>query len=676
MSSVRLGPDDDPVAAVASLRDRGPVVALLGNPNVGKSSLFNRLTGIGVETAHYPGTTQVMNLGDTRIGERGAVIIDLPGTYSLSDQAAESTISRRALVELMPDVVIVVVDATNLDRNLFLTVQAVELGLPLVVALNLVDEAEHKGLSISVATLEEHLGVPVLSCVATTGEGVDAVVERALQVADAGRTAAPLAYGVSFETIMKPVVEAANALVERPGGLSARAIALLLFEGAPDLLGISGAMSAVAGPAAEARTASQARYEEPPQVTLARERHALAGTIAAAATSAREGGPRRGPRDLWAFTTSPKTGVPLVVLVMSLVFGFLFVVGDFLATGFSSLWATFASPLIASGIHAIAGNGAVAEVLGWGFDAGIEASLAIGLPYILTFYVLLAILEDSGYLNSLAFLTDRVMHRFGMHGRGLLPLVAAAGCNVPAMLAVRNLPTKRERLIGSTLVALVPCSARTAVVLGAVGHYIGWQPALGVFAVVFAVGIATALGMNSLFPGHTGGLVMEMFAFRRPRLGSILKKAWAQFREFLFVATPIVIVGSLVLGTLYETGWLWKLTGPLEPIVVGWLGLPAIAGLTLVLGTLRKELALQLLITMAVVAMGSSASNLMTFMTPTNLFVYALVNTLAVPCVSTITVLVRQQGWARASGIVAFTVAVALLTGGIFARLLPALGWA
>ncbi|MDZ4234104.1 MAG: nucleoside recognition domain-containing protein, partial [Dietzia sp.] len=190
------------------------------------------------------------------------------------------------------------------------------------------------------------------------------------------------------------------------------------------------------------------------------------------------------------------------------------------------------------------------------------------------------------------------------------------------------------------------------------------------------VGIATALGMNSLFPGHTGGLVMEMFAFRRPRLGSILKKAWAQFREFLFVATPIVIVGSLVLGTLYETGWLWKLTGPLEPIVVGWLGLPAIAGLTLVLGTLRKELALQLLITMAVVAMGSSASNLMTFMTPTNLFVYALVNTLAVPCVSTITVLVRQQGWARASGIVAFTVAVALLTGGIFARLLPALGWA
>jgi ferrous iron transport protein B len=364
------------------------------------------------------------------------------------------------------------------------------------------------------------------------------------------------------------------------------------------------------------------------------------------------------------------------MLIMGTVFGFLFVVGDFLASGFSQLWATFASPVITAGIRVVAGTGALAEVLRWGFDAGIEASLAIGLPYILTFYVLLAILEDSGYLNSLAFLADRVMHRLGMHGRGLLPLVAAAGCNVPAMLAVRNLPTKRERLIGSTLVALVPCSARTAVVLGAVGHYIGWQPALGVFAVVFAVAIATGLGMNRVFPGHTGGLVMEMVAFRRPRFRGIIKKAWTQFREFLLVATPIVVVGSLVLGALYETGWLWKLTAPLEPVVVGWLGLPAIAGLTLVLGTLRKELALQLLVTMAVVAMGSSASDLSTFMTPTNLFVYALVNTLAVPCVSTITVLVRQQGWARATGVVSFTVAVALLVGGFFARVLPLLGWA
>ncbi|PKQ23693.1 MAG: ferrous iron transport protein B [Actinobacteria bacterium HGW-Actinobacteria-5] len=675
MSKISISPGDDPAATIAALRDGAPVVALLGNPNVGKSSLFNRVTGLGVETAHYPGTTVSMNLGETLAGSRRAIIVDLPGTYSLSDHAVESTITRRALLDLRPDVAIVVIDATNLARNLYIVLQAIDLGLPLVVGLNLIDEAERDGVVIDAPALAERLGVPVVPIIANIGEGVDELVTAALAIADSHHAPEAGSYESPFEDLLEPVVSAAIDIVELPGGLSARALALLLFEGAPDLLGVSAGMGAVVGAAAEARSTSESMFGEPPHVTLARERHGVAGTVAEAVRLPREGGPRKGPRDLWSFTTSPVTGVPLVIVVMASVFGFLFIVGDALASGFARLWAAFASPAIGTVIHAVAGKGMLAEILRWGFDAGIEASLSIGLPYILTFYVLLAILEDSGYLNSLAFLTDRVMHRLGLHGRALLPLVAAAGCSVPAILAVKDLPTKRERLIASTLIAFVPCSARTAVILGAVGHYIGWQPALGVFAVVFAIGIGTGLGMNKIFPGHTGGLVMEMFQFRRPRLSGILKKAWVQFREFLFVATPIVIAGSLVVGTLYETGWLWKLAEPLSPVIVGWLGLPAIAGLTLLLGTLRKELALQLLVTMAVVALGSGATDLTSFMTPTNLFVYALVNALAVPCVSTITVLVRQHGWARASAIVGFTVAVALLAGGLFARLLPALGW-
>lgn len=676
MSKAVVDPGADPAAAVGALRDGAPVVALLGNPNVGKSSLFNRVTGLGVETAHYPGTTAAMNLGETLAGDRRVIVVDLPGTYSLSDHAAESTITRRALVDLRPDVAIAVVDATNLARNLYLALQAIDLGLPLVIGLNLIDEAERAGIVIDADALAEQLGVRVVPIIANIGEGVDELVTVALEVADSHRSAEGSSYESPFEELLAPVVSAAEGIAERPGMLGARALALLLFEGAPDLLGISADMAPVAGAAATARAASEEAFGEPPHVTLARERHGAAGSLAEAVTRPREGGRRKGPRDLWQLTTSPMTGVPLVVLVMAGVFGFLFVVGDALASGFSRLWAAFASPAIGSAIRALAGTGTLAEILRWGFDAGIEASLSIGLPYILTFYVLLAILEDSGYLNSLAFLTDRVMHRLGLHGRALLPLVAAAGCSVPAILAVRDLPTRRERLIASTLVSFIPCSARTAVILGAVGHYIGWQPALGVFAVVFAVGVGTGLGMNRLFPGHTGGLVMEMFHFRRPRLGGIVKKAWVQFREFLFVATPIVIAGSLVVGVLYETGWLWKLAEPLSPVIVGWLGLPAIAGLTLLLGTLRKELALQLLVAMAVVALGSGASDLSSFMTPTNLFVYALVNALAVPCVSTITVLVRQHGWARAGAIVGFTVVVALAVGGVFARLLPALGWA
>ncbi len=674
MTRTHIEAGDDPRAAVARIAGEAPVIALVGNPNVGKSSLFNRMTGLGVQTAHYPGTTVEMNLGETLVGERRCVIVDLPGTYSLSDHAAESAITRRALVELIPDVTVIVLDATNLARNLYLAVQALDLGIPVVVGLNLVDEAERAGLVGDAAALAEQLGVPVVSTVATVGEGVDELVAEALRVADAGRTPRPPTYEAPFEELIEPVVAAAGTCASQR--LSARATALLLFEGAPDLLGMNAGIAEAAGAAAAARATSEAAYSEPPHITLARERHGIAGEIAERVTAPRAGGKRRGPRDLWAFTTSPATGVPLVVVVMAAVFGFLFVVGDALATGFSRLWAALASPAIGVVIHAVAGSGTLASVLRWGFDAGIEASLSIGLPYILTFYVLLAVLEDSGYLNSLAFLTDRVMHRLGLHGRALLPLVAAAGCSVPAILSVRDLPSRRERLIASTLISLVPCSARTAVILGAVGHYIGWQPALGVFGVVFAIGIGTGLGMNRAFPGHTGGLVMEMFQFRRPRLSGVLRKAWAQFREFLFVATPIVIAGSLVVGALYETGWLMKLTQPLSPVITGWLGLPAIAGLTLVLGMLRKELALQLLVAMAVVTLGKGASDLTTFMTPTNLFVYALVNTLAVPCISTITVLVRQHGWARTAGIVSFTIAVALAAGGLFARALPLLGWA
>jgi ferrous iron transport protein B len=239
------------------------------------------------------------------------------------------------------------------------------------------------------------------------------------------------------------------------------------------------------------------------------------------------------------------------------------------------------------------------------------------------------------------------------------------------------LPTDRERFLAATLVSFVPCSARTAVILGAVGAFVGWLPALGVYGVTLVVIVLVGIAMDRLVPGTSGGFVMEMFPFRRPSIGVVLRKSWTQFREFLVVATPLVVVGSMALGGLYETGWLFKLTGPMEPVVQGWLGLPAFAGLTLLLGLLRKEFALQLLVALAVAtgAGGTDAGgDLLAFMSVTQIFVYTLVNTLAMPCVSTVAVLGRVLGWKRAAGALAITVAVALLVGGLFARLLPALG--
>lgn len=647
------------------------VIALAGNPNVGKSSLFNALTGLGVETAHYPGTTREVHTGIARTGERSLAVIDLPGSYGLTGPAEEDQVALRALGELEPDVVVVVLDPATLGRTLNLAVETLDLGFRVVLAVNLVDEARRSGLTVDAAVLEAALGVPVVSTVATQGIGVSDVVDACFKVA-AAPAPEPPGYGPDFEALLEPLVAACGDSPCVPGGFSARAAALrLLDEHQLDQDGLDPAIREVA---LQVRSAMRSHFGESGATHLARERHALTGTLGEEAVR-REERRRLLPRGAWSLTTWPWTGVPLAILVAAGIFGFLFFAGDLLARGFSSLWGTFASPAITSAVTSLAGDGTLGKVLLWGFDAGIEASLSIGLPYILTFYLLLGFLEDTGYLNSLAFLTDRVMHRFGLHGRAIVSMVAAAGCNVPALVAAGQLPSKRERTIASTLVLFVPCSARTAVILGSVGHFLGWQPTLLVLGILLMVWLGVGEALERIVPGESRGLVMEMFPFRRPSLKRVASKAWGQFKEFLFVATPIVIVGSLVLGGLYETGWLVKLSDPLKPIVEGWLGLPAIAGLTLLLGFLRKELSLQLLVALAVATAGFAGASITDLMSSTDIVVFALVNAIMLPCISSMTVYWRRNGLAATAIALVATIAIALLAGGVLARVLPAAGF-
>jgi ferrous iron transport protein B len=322
-------------------------------------------------------------------------------------------------------------------------------------------------------------------------------------------------------------------------------------------------------------------------------------------------------------------------------------------------------------VTAIFGDGTVGKVVLWGVDGGILATLAVGIPYILTFYFILALVEDTGYMNAAAFLSDRIMHRIGLHGRAIIPLIAAGGCNVPAIIATRSLTSKRERTIAAVLATLTPCSARTAVIIGAVAGVAGWQYALLTYAVIIIVIIIAGLAMNRLMPGDKGVLVMEMFPFRRPVLRQVARKTWRRFREFIWDAAPVILLGSMALGLLYETGWVWHLGTVLKPIVEGWLLLPMVAGLTLVFAVLRKELALQLLLVFAAVQAGGAVAGISSFMTTSQIVTYAIVNALYIPCVATIAVLGRELGWRRTAVICAGTVGIALLVGGIVARILP-----
>ncbi len=640
--------------------------ALAGNPNVGKSSIFNRLTGMGVVTANYPGKTVELNMASTTFKDLRIGIIDLPGSYALGAVSEDQWVARRAVLDCKPDTVIMILDATNLARNLYMTLQFIDLGILLVVALNLIDEAEKRNIIIDSVELSRLLGVPVVQTIATTGKGLDDLIQKAVDVASQKEIKYDLRYGEDIETSIKKLCD---SLAPYDFGINPRALAILLLEEDSEFIDLvkKANVQSILDEVKKISREIKEKHGEKTPIRIARERHGLAGTIA----SQVQGDITPASSDkLWAYTTSPITGIPLLIGVLGVIFAFLFYGGDWLSTLFSGLWASYMSPVIDGAIFYLFGEGHVGKILVWGFDAGILAALAVGIPYVLTFYFMLAFLEDSGYLNSVAFLMDRLMHKFGLHGRAIIPLVAGAGCNVPAIIGTRVLTTMRERTIASTLITLIPCSARTAVILGAVSLFVGWKPAVAIYIIVLALVFLVGVGLNRVMPGSSTGLVMEMFPFRMPLMSNIIKKTWHRFKDFVFVAFPIVLMGSLVLGALYETGYLWKLASPLSPIVEGWLGLPAVAGLTLIFAVLRKELALQLLVTLAVVMYGGGAKNLLLFMTPAQLFVYALVNTIYIPCVATIAVLGRELGWKRAGGIVTFTITLAILVGGIAYRVI------
>ena len=650
-------------------------IALAGNPNVGKSVIFNQLTGVGVICANYPGVTVDFCLGTTAYQGRTIGVIDLPGAYSFGAAAEDQLATRRFLFEEKPGALIYVLDATNLERNLFMLLQLIDFKIPLVVMLNLVDEAGRRGMTVDADRLASLLGVPVIPAVATEGRGVSEAFAAAVAVATGERKIKPIriSYGRDVEEDIDDLTKTVAINLDAiPYAVPARALALLLLEGdndALDRVARDAGGKIVLRETERLAAKMEQQHGEAAGMRISRERFGLAGVIAETVKAKAQPGEPLSQR-LWGLTIKPLTGIPIMMVALAFLFAFLFIVGNYLSDLLSTGWALTASPGIKFVIFGLFGQTELARTLLWGFDAGIEAALTIGVPYVLVFYFLLAVLEDSGYLNSIAFLTDTMLHKLGLHGRAVIPMIAGMGCNVPALIGTRVLTTQREKTIAALLIVLVPCSARITVVIGGVGKYAGVGYALGIFAISGLLIIGLGLGINKILPGEPSGLVMEMFGLRRPSVKAMAQKTWWRFREFFYVALPVVIGGSLVLGGLYETGWIWPLSAPLKPLVEGWLGLPMIAGVALIFAILRKELALQFLITFAVAKYGNSAHNLLTFMDKTQLFVYGLVTVIYIPCLAAITVLGRELGWKRAAWIVSATVAIALLLGGVALRIL------
>ena len=632
--------------------------ALAGNANVGKSVVFNHLTGSSQIIGNWPGKTVERAQGILNFEGRKIVVVDLPGIYSFSTFSMEEIVSREYIALEHPSVVINVLDASVLERNLFFTIQLIEMEVPLVVCLNQVDAAKKKGISIDQKRLEKALGVPVVSTVAIRGEGIYELTKTAVRVAEnMGQSEKPrLKYGVEVEERIEKLAEAIKS-ENLASGYPPRWVAIKLLENDPETMKSVGSKSERIVRESEVLAGEISHiHKEPCFAVIASERYALANKISA---DAQKQGTVKitlsekldwvSTHKVFGYVTS--TGVIAGLLLWT------FTVGGF----FSSLLSNALSLL--QPVNPTF-NGSLVGILWNGVFGGLVAGITLVVPYVIPFYAMLAMIEDSGILTRVAFMMDTAMHKIGLHGKALIPLILGYGCNVPAIRACRIMETKRERLLAAFAITFAPCAARTILILGLVAAFVGSAWALALYAIDIAIIFVLGRIALKVVPGQSTGLIMEMHSFKIPSLSVVKKQTWVRTKSLIYIVFPTYIAGSALVQILYAVGVLRPLSDALSPLTVAWLGLPAIAGILLILGVVRKEFIL-----LASVAVFGS-TNLALFLTPVQLITLALIGMLYLPCLSTIAVLAKEFGWKTAATISIANFATAMIAGGVVSRLL------
>lgn len=599
-------------------REGVETVVLAGNPNVGKSVVFNALTGIYVDVSNYPGTTVELTRGHIE----GRDLIDTPGVYGVSSFNDEEIVARDVIMDA--DVVINVVDAVHIERDLFLTLQLVDMGKRMVVALNMADEARSQGVAIDRDLLEDLLGVPVVETVATTGSGVPALVS-AIDRARSGNGDRELE----------------DALVRMAARVGTRAEAVLVLEG---------------DEAVAQRHGVQPGDQRDSIYTRRRVRvndlvgHVLTETQQGVRMSAR----------LSRAMMHPATGIPMLGLLL---WGMYVVLGQWIAGGVvgfleETVMQGYWEPLVRTAVGAVfsPGNPLYVMLAGEFGVLTMTPTYLIGviLPLVTGFYLLLGLLEDSGYLPRIAALADRSLTGIGLNGRAVIPLILGLGCVTMGTLTTRILGSKRERFIATALMAIaVPCSAQIAVIAALMAG-VGPLYAAGYFAALLVIFVGVGTALDRLTPGVSTGLLIDIPSLRVPRAENVLRKTVTKVWHFMREVALFFVVGALLISVLEITGALaWPQTA-LVPLTVGWLGLPAEASTAFVMGFVRRDFGAAGFFTMDL----SSAQLLVAMVTIT----------IFVPCIASIMVILKERGARYLVGLFASSVGLAFLIGGLLAR--------
>lgn len=594
-------------------------IVLAGNPNTGKSVFFNALTGLYVDVSNYPGTTLEISHG--RLGDN--VLIDTPGVYGISSFNDEERIARDII--LSADVVVNVVNAVHMERDLFLTQQIIDTGVSLIVAVNMVDEAESRGLGINIDRLAEMLGVPVVPTVAVKKQGFDRLHAQ-LENARPGQLTPGL----------EPLL---HSTLNRLGN---QGDALLVLEGDAAV-----AARHLVDPGKERERIYRMRRERVNEivqnVVTESDKGSAFGTI------------------LGRWMIRPLTGIPLLFLALFVMYE---VVGVFIAGTVvdfleEDVMAGYYEPFITSLIGRFAAEEtALGTILIGEFGVltmTVIYVLGLLMPLVTGFYFFLALFEDSGYLPRIATLVDRALTGIGLNGRAVIPFILGFGCVTMAMIITRILGSDRERRIAIFLLALtIPCSAQLAVIVGLLAA-LGGVYLLVYVTVIFTVFVVVGTLLSILLPGQSTHLMIDLPPLRIPRLGNVLKKTWNKAFGFLKEATPIFALGALIISAFQLTGVLDFLQRMLAPLTAGLLLLPVESATAFIMGIVRRDFGAAGLMTMELTALQT--------------LVALITITLFVPCIASILIIFKERSKGEAALLWLGTWVVAFLVGALVSRL-------
>lgn len=626
---------------------------LIGQPNCGKSTLFNQVAGYHAETGNFAGTT--VSFTETRVRVLGDVVelVDLPGTYTLLGTNPAERVVLDYMVEKPVDAILNVIDATHLVQGLALTLELMELGRPMVLVINMMDEAKRQGVKLDGEKLAQLLGIPVLPMIATRGQGVREAFSTTWHAARHAQSPTPPIYTQEIESA---ILELKEHLNKDDMPVSRRAIVIKLLEGDPQLTETI-SLQSPALPALIQKQLDVLCHQSQRQAVwlVATERQKHARELSAQVLT--QGVAQLSLRDrLDDYLLHPFWGYVFLMAILSLFFYGVYGFGTSLERPLLDIFNRLDENILA----ALDSRGLLAQAIS-GAVQGISGGLAIVLPFLLPFLIGLGFLEDIGYLTRIAFLMDTLMHRMGLHGKAIVPFILGYGCNVPAIMSTRILEDKRDRFLSAALSTMVPCAARLAVIFGLVAFYVGPWAALGIYLYNIFIIALTGRIITLFLPEDSPGLILEMPVYRLPTIRTVTAKAWFRIREFVFEAWPILILGSVVLAVMNYYSITQYINAALQPFIY-LLGLPQQVGAPLIFGIFRKELSLIML------AQAFGTTDYASVMSSQQMVVFTVFIVFYIPCLATMVSIRNELGGKSMWAITALTVLVATLAA-LLARL-------